>query len=291
MVFLQARMGVCGLKNHYNVCYINSTIQSLLSCRKLVEIIEKIDINEGTILYELKNILEEMKNKSVLDKRPLYKKLARKSHHLFKYDNNPGYTEDFLEFMVKNIEKELKQGPAVSISDESRNVGADHANKKSDHNNNVDDQNNNVTKDLNLFLSERNYSPYNQENVLLKDTSRHMILLSRIYDDYDDYIQSIIDYIEEESFILPEILLMSLGPIYQFKPLIKIPSHMRIQKRKYKLRSIIYRKRRNFKKGHFYTVSCRDNTWFMFNDEKIKELKDHSFLTTDEAYMLFYEIG
>lgn len=290
MAILRARMGVCGLKNHYNVCYINSTIQSLLSLRKLVEIIEKSDPKEGTILYELKNILAEMKNRNVLDKRPLYKKLAVKSHHLFKYDNKPGYIEDFLEFIVKNIEKELKEGISGDINQQKPD-GPKKSQDVKDFQKNGLDGNGNVINDLNLFLSESNYSEDNQENVLLKDTSRHMILLSRCYDEYNDYIQSIIDYITEESFILPQTLLISLGPIYNFKPLITIPEHLTVQGTIYKLRSIIYRKQRNQKKGHFYTVSDRENTWYMFNDEKTKELKDHGFITTDEGYMLFYEIG
>ncbi|KRH92062.1 ubiquitinyl hydrolase, Protein containing Peptidase C19, partial [Pseudoloma neurophilia] len=141
----------------------------------------------------------------------------------------------------------------------------------------------------NLFLQEINFNKSHEKSVFLRDTSRHMILLSRCYKGYDDYIPSIINYITKNSFILSDLILISCGPIYTEKPFLHIPDTLKIQNINYNLKSIIFRKRRASKKGHFYTVSNRDDSWLLFNDEKIEKLEDTSFLATDQAYMLFYE--
>ncbi|KRH91867.1 putative Peptidase C19, ubiquitin carboxyl-terminal hydrolase 2 protein, partial [Pseudoloma neurophilia] len=107
MTFFNRKILACGLKNHYNVCYINSTIQSLFSCVKFIEMVENCEAKTGTVLFEMKLILKDMKDKEIVDKRPLYKNMARMSKNLFKYDNKPGYTEDFLEFLINRLEKEL----------------------------------------------------------------------------------------------------------------------------------------------------------------------------------------
>lgn len=250
MYFFRSKAIACGLKNRHNVCYINSVIQSLFSCKSFIKIVEGKDAVPGSILFHLKKTWEEMKKKDILDKRPLYKKLASESGSLFQYDNKPGYTENFLEFLVMGLEKDV---------------------------------------DSNLFLSEQNYNFENQEKVFLKKTERHMVLLSRNFQNYDDYIPSIESYLTEKKFTLSKIIVISFGPIYPKKPDIKIPISLKIQNFEYQLQSMICRKRKLLKKGHFFTYSKRDTLWFKLNDEVVTQIDNLDFLFTNEAYMLFYE--
>lgn len=252
MMFYHRRKAViCGLKNHHNVCYINSVVQSLFSCKSFVRLLEEKQFKEGSVFFQIKKIWEDMKNKEILDKRPLYKELAEQSGDLFRYDNQPGYTENFLEFLILNLEQEM---------------GESH-----------------------LFLDENNFEEKHKEKVFLKNSDRHIILLSRISSDHDNYIQSIINYISSQNFKLPYIIIISLGPIYKTKPNIHIPSELNIRNFNYDLQSIICRKRKVESKGHFFSYSKREGFWFEFNDEIITKKDSLDFLHTDEAYLLFYE--
>lgn len=251
MYLYHKKVIICGLKNHHNVCYINSVLQSLFSCDSFIDFLEKSREDPNTVLYHLKKIWEDMKKQDVLDKRPLYKEMAQDSDSLFKYDNKPGYTENFLEYLASNLEAENKSK---------------------------------------LFLNEKNANKENLAQVFLKHTNRHVVLISRTYnEDYSDYITSIEDHINSRPFILSKIIIISYGPIYPEKPTVEVPKSLKLKNQEYELRSMIFRKRKTEKKGHFYTYSKRNNVWFRFNDETFTEMEDESFLHTDEAYMLFYE--
>ncbi|ELQ74953.1 putative Peptidase C19, ubiquitin carboxyl-terminal hydrolase 2 protein [Trachipleistophora hominis] len=104
------RTVMCGLKNHHNVCYINAVLQSLFSCESFTTMLESIEPENGSVMYYIQNLWNDMKNNTLLNRLGLYRRLASMSNFLFKYDNKPGFTENFLEFITINLDEEKVKG-------------------------------------------------------------------------------------------------------------------------------------------------------------------------------------
>ncbi|ELA46125.1 hypothetical protein VCUG_02388 [Vavraia culicis subsp. floridensis] len=251
MYFLRRRTAiVCGLRNHHNVCYINSVLQSLFSCESFTAMLESLEPKNNTVMYHIKNLWNDMKDNDSLNRLELYSKLATMSDSLFKYDNKPGFTENFVEFIAINLEKEIE---------------------------------------TDIFLDEENFKKNKSESFFLKKSARHIILVSKKHINKDSYLESIQNFVEDNDFLLPKILIISAEPVYRNKQILEPSEKLVLKNKTYELRAIILRKRKKNNKGHFYTMGKRNNSWFEFNDEKLRSLHDKNFLQTDLTYLLFYE--
>lgn len=241
----------CGLKNNHNVCYINSVIQSLFSCESFVSILESEEAEKNDVILHLKRLWMEMKNHKKLNKLKLYEQLAKMSNSLFKYDNHPGFTENFIEFIANNLDK-------------------------------IDDSN--------IFMSEKNYMNCTNKSFFLSKAKRHVILISKRNSKPETYLTVITAFIKDNISMLPKILIFSVEPVYKNGDEITIDKDININGVVYyTLRAMVLRKRKEHNEGHFYTIGERNGVWLRFNDEKIDKLTNSEFLTNNQVYLLFYE--
>lgn len=257
--------GVCKLQNKTGICYINSSIQGLISCKSFRDLIKQNKKSSNKVIRDLHNLIEKIFKTSSLDPLPHYKKIFKECGKI-DFSKSDGDCIAPLAYLIKQIMGELPSS--------------------------------------NMFLNEKDFekiksSVATSSSITVEDFYIHVdesIGVSRI-------VEIIFTRGITSKINLPIIMFIRYNNFkhtdnfanYQFV----CDPEVNIHGRKYKLRSVlvISKEINPITKsigGHVFAIGERSKHWYILNDsktEKIKE-KEHNevIFNNRSSYFGIYEM-
>lgn len=241
--------GVCKLDNETGVCYINSTIQSLLSCQYFATTITKKDKSQNPVVYNLVKLIKKIKSRSHINPLPYYKKIFNdhKNVDWSKRGNDPAI---IYEYLARNIATEFP--------------------------------------DSNLFLSYDNCEKINPHIDVPSYYCRCPILENNTRIGTSGLLQETFNNSSmDKSVVFSQIIIIKFQKRlnnFDFSTCEYIcDPEVTINSKKYSLRSIIVRdkvpvkvKRTKILEDHSYVYGMRCDKWYCFNDVKVNKIKQEN---------------
>lgn len=113
------KLGLCGLKNFGNTCWLNSSIQCLLSTKPITDL-ALTNINHETLLMkEWVRLVNGIKNENCIITPLSFLKAviisANKNGYMFNF-NRQNDVEEFLVFFIDSLHEEIKRKVNITIS-------------------------------------------------------------------------------------------------------------------------------------------------------------------------------
>ena len=117
---MTTNLGLCGLKNFGNTCWLNSSIQCLLSIKPITDLALNYNINNKTILMnEWIRLINGVKNENcVITPLSFFKSVIISSNnngYIFNF-NKQNDVEEFLVFFIDSLHEEIKRKVNITIS-------------------------------------------------------------------------------------------------------------------------------------------------------------------------------
>ena len=113
-------LGLCGLRNFGNTCWLNSSIQCLLNTKPITDLALNNNINQDTLLMkEWIRLVNGIKNENcIITPLSFFKAViitSNKNGYMFNF-NRQNDVEEFLVFFIDSLHEEIKRKVNINIS-------------------------------------------------------------------------------------------------------------------------------------------------------------------------------
>lgn len=247
----------CGLLNTSGICYINASIQSLLSSENFNKQIEAGGQSDNKIIQGLLNIKDEMRSGALFDPLPYYKTMFSKDKKMSSFFNKGGCPSDTIAYIGWYMEKIIKK---------------------------------------NFFFPKLISKKTEIIQLNFVGKGKKLLFAPDLVGSVPDMVKKGIEkYCHNRTFRFPRLFIIDLRTMrnkftYSFSG-DYCPLNLKIFDTNYRLVSIIISKEgKTADQSHVYSIGYRMGKWYKFNDHTVARIYDKRVVFNNtESFIAFYD--